>query len=131
MRMALPNPRRSDLDEPRFGAQFFDGLRPAIAHARPQPTDELVNEAAERSLEGNPALDAFGHEFARGTFGPLLAVAFARSFDHRTERTHAAIYFESPTLIEDLLAWAFRQASEQSADHHRVGTGGNGLGDVA
>src|SRR4029079_11472265 len=71
MRMALPNPRRCNLNKARFGAQLFDGLRAAIAHAGPQPTHELIHKTAEWSFKWHPSLDSFGDKLARNTFAAL------------------------------------------------------------
>ena len=35
---------------------------PAVAHARPQAADELVDEVGQRPAVGHAALDALGHE---------------------------------------------------------------------
>jgi hypothetical protein len=50
---------------------------------------------------------------------------------HRAERAHAAIGLELLAVDEDQLAGALLAPGQQRADHHRVGAGDDGLGDVA
>ena len=47
----------------RVVPQLLDGRRAAIAHARPQAADHLVDELAQRAAVRHAALDALGHEF--------------------------------------------------------------------
>src|SRR5262249_31047170 len=51
---------RGDANELRFALQLADLGAPAVAHARAQTADELVNHRADATLVGDATLDAFG-----------------------------------------------------------------------
>src|SRR6185295_6410628 len=61
----------------------------------------------------------------------VLEVAVAAAAAHRADRSHAAVLFEAPPLIQDDLARALVGAGEQIPDHRRAGADRDRLGDVA
>ena len=65
-----------------------------------------------------------------GSSGPWSSDFFAAR-GHRAERPHAAVALELLAVDEDELARALVAAREQRADHHRLRTGHDRLGDVA
>src|SRR5207249_8699780 len=107
MRMALLHRRRAHLDEASAGPQFLNVPGAAIAHARSQPADKLVDERRQVPLVRHSPLDAFGHQLAAGA-EVLLAVAVARTLTHGADRAHAAIGLEAAALEQDGLPGALR-----------------------
>src|SRR5262249_29296174 len=57
MWMALLHRRRAHLDETRARAQFLNVARAAVAHARPQSADELIDERRQCALVRHSPLD--------------------------------------------------------------------------
>src|SRR5262245_46035015 len=109
MRMALLHAGRAHQDEPRARAQLLDVPGAAVAHARPQPADELVDERPQRPLVGHPALHTLRHQLVPA--GPaVLAVALLRAGDHGADRAHPAVDLETAPLVDDRLPRALRQA---------------------
>src|SRR5690606_18091236 len=100
-----------------------------VAHGRAQATGELVDDAADRAAVRHPALDALRHQLVG--VGRILEVAVLGPLLHRAQRTHAAVALVAAALEQLDLARGFLGAGEQAADHHRGGTGGDRLADVA
>src|SRR5262247_3582546 len=119
-----------DLHEARVALQFADRAAAGVTHSRAQPADELRDERRERAFVSHAAFDAFGHQFALG-FLALLGVTVLAPLLHRRQAAHSAVRFEVAALIQNDLAGRFVDAREQRADHHGVGAGRDGLGDVA
>src|SRR6202020_2158654 len=61
VRMALGQPGRGDLGEPRL-LQVGDGGRAAVAHGGPQAAGELVGDGGQRPPERHLGLDALGYQ---------------------------------------------------------------------
>ena len=102
--MAFAHGRRRDAQE--LGLSEF-GERAARRHSpcRAQAADQLVQHAADRSLVGHLALDAFRHEL-QGVLDLLLEVAVGRAARHGADRAHAAVGFVGAALVEIDLARA-------------------------
>src|SRR5438270_2694157 len=130
VRMALTQAGGGDADELR-PLHLLDRRRAAIAHRLAQPTDELVQDPRQRPLVGNAALDALRYELV-DVLDVALEVAVARraARAHGPERAHPAVFLEAFALLQHDLAGALVGAGEQRARHHRVGAGGDCLGDV-
>ena len=60
-----------------------------------------------------------------------VAVLGERPGLHGAERAHAPVLLVALALVEHDLARRLVDAGEQAAEHHDVGAGGDGLGDVA
>src|SRR5579864_491548 len=131
VRMRLAQARAGDAHEACI-LQLVDGRRAAVAHGLAQPTDELVHDRRERPLVRDAPLDALGHELV-DVFDIVLEVAVLREAArlHGAERAHAAILLEALALMDDHLARRLVGACEHRAEHHRVGTRGDRLRDVA
>src|SRR5215469_7652949 len=130
--VALAHPGTRDAHEHRAGAHVGDVTTAGVAHGRPQATGELMEDGHDASLVGHAALYAFGHELLELGRGVLeVSVRRAVPLCHGAERAHAAIGLVGSTLVELDLARRLLGAGEQSADHHRVRTGRDRLGDVA
>src|SRR4051812_15623656 len=131
VRMAFAQPRRRDAHEAR-GLQILNLRRAAITHRLAKPADELVQDARDRPLVGNAALDPFRHELL-DVLDVALEVAVARGTTraHRAERAHAAVLLVALTLVEHDVARALVSAREQRARHDGVGAGRDRLGNVA
>src|SRR4051812_43537528 len=89
--------------EPRLAAQCFDIGCAAIAHARTQAADHLINKVSQWTAIGDAAFDAFGNEFL-GLGDGALPVAVLGAVDHGPHATHSAVGFVSPSLIDDQFA---------------------------
>ena len=97
MRMALLHRGPAHQDEPGLRSANPRSFRvAAIAHARPQTADELINERGQMPLVRHPPLDAFRHQLAvlPAIAAAALPIAVARTGRHRPERPHAAIRLE-------------------------------------
>src|SRR6516165_5590465 len=130
--VTLAHPGARDAHEHGAGAHVGDVATAGVAHGRPQAAGELMQDGHDASLVGHAALDAFGHELLELGRGVLeVPVRRAVPLRHGAERAHAAIGLVGGALVELYLAGRFLGAGEQSADHHRVRTGGDRLGDVA
>src|SRR5690554_2086601 len=127
--VALLQRRLRDAHEARLLAQLGEVRRAAVAHARAQAAEQLVDAAGEAAPVGHAALDALGHELGR--LDVVLEVAVARALGHRAERAHAAVELVGAALVEDGLARRLVGAREQRADHHARGAGGERLHGVA
>src|SRR4029079_9843274 len=126
----LAHARRGDLHELRPGAHVLDGAAAGVAHARAHPAHELLDDRGRRSLVGNAALDALGHQLV-GVVLRVLEGAVARALLHRADRAHAAVRLVRPALEELDLARRLLAAGEEAAQHHARTAGGDRLGDVA
>ena len=87
-------------------------------------------------LYGHLSFDAFGNELGAADRSgrarlAFLEVAIGRALLHRADRAHAAVALVGAALEQDDLARRFLGAGERAAHHHRVGAGGDRLGDVA
>src|SRR5215471_18193023 len=58
MDVALAQSSTRDADEPGALAQIFDGTAAAVAHARAQPTDQLIHHIGKSAFVGDTSLDA-------------------------------------------------------------------------
>ena len=96
--------------------------------ARRPPTSWNI-KSASKPFDKDAAFDALRHQFAAA--GGFLRVAVGRALRHRAHGTHAAIALESAALVKNGLARTFFGARQQAADHHAIGAGRDGLGDVA
>ena len=128
-------PGGRDPDEAAPRLELGDGARADVEHRLVQAADELVGDGADRAAVGDLALDALGHDLVVGGDVGLevavLGVGLLAARGHRTERAHAAVGLELLAVDEDELAGRLLAAGEQRADHDGVGTGHEGLGDVA
>src|SRR6266478_5860520 len=75
------------------------------------------------------ALDSLRYHLAVGYC--FLTVAITHTLTHRAQRTHSAIEFISPPLVEDGLAGTFLGTGEQRSDHHRRSACRQGFCDIA
>ena len=107
-----------------------NGVRAAVAHRRPKPTNHLEDGIAQRSLVGNAALDAFGNELLNIILG-ILEVSVTASLSHRFNRAHSSIQLVAPSLIQHLFPWAFIDSGEEAADHDHIGTRSDRLGNIS
>src|SRR6516164_4333834 len=101
-----------------------------IAHRRPQPTDQLVDDVADGSLVRHTPLDPLGHELQRARH-LLLEIAVGRTARHRSDRAHPAVVFIAAALIEEHLARALVGPGKERAEHCAIRPGGDRLGEVA
>ncbi len=127
MDVAFAQPRRSHPQETRPLLKFANVLAAAVAHAGPQSTYQLIHQLGERPFVRHAALDALRHQLAAG----VLRVAVRRSLRHRAHGAHAAVALERTPLIQNRLARAFFGSGQQAPDHHRIGSGRDGLADIA
>src|SRR5690606_1677328 len=125
--MALAVPGLGDPHEAAVGPQALDVGGTAVAHAGPQPADQLVHRLRQRAAVGNAALDAPGH----GRRGVILEVAVAGPRLHGAQRAHAPVDLVGATLVDLQFAGALLGAGEEAADHDAGSAGGDGLDDVA
>src|SRR5262249_53538955 len=84
---------------------------PAVAHAGAQAADELMDHRGDAALVRDAPLDALGDQLVRGVarrveIELVLEVAIAAAAAHRADRSHAAVLFEAPALIQDDFARA-------------------------
>src|SRR5262245_16111623 len=94
VRVALSQAGRGDPNE--LGpVQVGDRGGAAVAHRLPEPADELVEDAAQRTLVGDTPLDALRHQLL-GVDDVALEVAVLgeRAGLHRPERAHAPVLLE-------------------------------------
>src|SRR5271157_2063897 len=109
--------------------EYHGFKRPAVWHA---PLDTLRNKLGQTVLVGALALhNALAARFRAGQIVCALEITLARTLAHGGQRAHAAIALEAAALIEDSLAGAFVHACKERPDHHRAGSGGNSLCDLA
>src|SRR5690606_23308320 len=132
MHVAFADAGGGDADELGFGAHFFHVAATGEAHAGAQAADQLEDDGGHRAFVGHAAFDAFGHQFGGAGFDVLeVSVAGAVALVHGAERAHAAVGLVAAALVEFDVAGGFLGAGQEAADHHGVGAGGDGLGDVA
>src|SRR5688572_33415357 len=81
VRVAFRHAGGGNSAEAGLRAQLVDVPRPAVAHAGPQPADELVDEVAERPAVRHAAFDAFGNQFTT-VANRALPVTVAGAGDH-------------------------------------------------
>src|SRR5262245_5828830 len=98
--MALAQSRWGDLDETGLDAEILDGGDAAVAHARLQSADELVDDVGDQALVGNAGLDALGDELLQ-ILHALLEVPVAASARHGAQGTHALVDLVRAALVED------------------------------
>ncbi len=117
-----------------MGPEVGDGLSSAVAHARPESADQLVEEVSECTAIRYASFDPFGDQFFRLSFtffvGERLSIAFAGSLDHGSEGAHAAILFEGSALVQNDLSWTFVHPCQQSPQHHAMCPSCQGFGDI-
>src|SRR5438552_6684283 len=101
MWMTLLYRGRAHHDEAGPRPQFLDIPRATVAHAGPQPADQLVDEWRQVALVRHPALDPLRHQLDARRFG--LPVPIARPGHHGSDGAHAAIGFETASLADDRL----------------------------
>src|SRR5437660_7362596 len=119
-----------DADEGAVFLHLADRAVAGVAHRRPQPADQLVDDVADRPLVGDAALDPLGDELQRvGDF--LLEIAVGRAARHRPDRAHPAVVFVAAPLVEEDLARTLVGAGEQRPEHRAIGPGGDRLREVA
>ena len=128
-------PGRRDAGQLSALLQVGDRGRARVAHRGAQAADELVGDAGQRAPVGHLALDALGDELVVGedVVGEVAVAAegLVAALLHRAQRAHAAVGLVLLAVHEDELARGLLDAGEQPADHHGVGAGDQGLGDVA
>ena len=95
--------------------------------ARPYMVDSDLLDA---SFERHSTADAFRHQFLQVVFC-VLEVAVFGSFLHGLHRAHAAVRFESATLVDDGLAGALFGSSEHGPNHDGMTAPCQGLDNVA
>src|SRR5512141_3136809 len=90
--VALAHAGRGDANQLRLALQRGDVGRAAVAHARAQSADELMDHGANRPAMGDARLDTLGYELL-GRVRPggfevelVLEVAVAAAAAHRAER---------------------------------------------
>src|ERR1044072_7892449 len=107
-------------DVARLFAQLLEVLRPEIAHAALDATDEGAEHVVDRPGNILERLDAFGSDLA-GRVVLVVAITGGRAGFHRGVRTHAAILLiELAGNLHDL-AWRFATPGEQAAEDDGVG----------
>src|SRR5690606_17256573 len=94
--MALAVPGLGNPHEAAVGPQALDVGGTAVAHAGPQPADQLVHRLRQRTAVGNAALDALGHELG----GVILEVAVAGPRLHGAQRAHAPVDLVGAALVD-------------------------------
>ncbi len=128
--VAFPEPGARDAAEPGVLLHFRDAAVAGVAHGRAQAPHQLVHDGAERPLVGHAAFDSFGDQL-QIIADVLLEIAVRRAPGHGAQRAHAAIGLVGAPLVQEHLARTFVGAGEERSDHHAIGAGGDGLGDVA
>src|SRR5690606_11111568 len=113
----------------RLATHLLDGRAAHEAHGRTQAASELEDDLAQRTAVRHAALDALRHLLVG--VGGILEVADLGALLHRRQAAHAAVTLVVPALVELAFAGGFRGTGEQAADHHRGGTSGQRLADVA
>src|SRR5262249_54154464 len=112
-----------------------DGARADVEHRLVEAADQLVGDGGERAAVGDLALDALGDDLVvAGDLGlevAVLGIGLLAARRHRAERAHAAVGLELLAVDEDQVAGRLLAAGEERADHHAVGAGHDGLGDLA
>src|SRR5205823_14916846 len=112
-----------DAHEARFLLQLSDGGAAAVAHARAQSADQLIDHGGHGAAIGHAALDTLGNKLGeavaialaiihagarrRGFIFSVLHVTLTRPDRHGGQRPHAAILLEGAALIKDGLAGTF------------------------
>ena len=88
--------------------------------------------ATRRALVGHATLDTFRHQLFY-LFRRILEITVCGSLflRHGAQRSHAAIRFIRTSLIQLDFTGRLFGAGEQSAEHHRIRAGRDGLGHVA
>src|SRR5688500_8809147 len=130
--VALAHAGAGHAHELRPRAHLGDALAAGVAHRGAQATRELVQDRDEAALVRHASFDALGHELLELARGVLeIAVGGTVAPAHRAQATHAAIGLVRSALVELDVSRRLLRAGKQSADHHAVGAGNNGLGDVA
>src|SRR5260370_27382294 len=106
---------RCPADENEAGAclQFLQVFRSAIAHSRPEAAYKLIHEWRQVAFERNPAFDSFRHELNATA---VLTVAVVGAGHHRSQGTHAAVSFATPSFINNGLTRALCPSAHSTAD---------------
>src|SRR5262245_52204396 len=130
--VALAHASARDPHELRPRAHLLDVIAAGVAHRRPQPAGELVQDRNDAALVGHTTLDTLGNELLE-LRRRVLEVPVARSLRlrHRAEGPHAAVGLVRGALVELHLARRLLGAGKEPSNHHAVRAGGDRLGDVA
>src|SRR5450756_2703627 len=127
MGMRLAKPRPCDSDEAGFISQKVDCWCTAIAHARSQTAQQLIQDVVDRSLQGNAALDTLRNQLESG----ILKVPVAAPLFHCAKRSHAAVGLVLSVSCRDDVARTFDCGGEKTAEHDRVASNCKSFCDVA
>jgi hypothetical protein len=84
----------------------------------------------QRSSVGHAADNPLGNQLVIFLLFGLVVTVLA-SLLHRFKGAHPAVYLVTAPLEQDGLTGTFIHAGKQAANHHRMGTRANGLGQVA
>src|SRR5437764_1110010 len=99
MHVALAEAGRRDSDDLCVALQARNIRAPAVAHARAQAADQLVNHRRNAALMGDAPLDTFGHELLARVrafeIERVLEIAIAAPATHCADRSHPAIFLEA------------------------------------
>src|SRR5262249_35868396 len=124
-----------DANQLRLALQRWDRPAPAIAHAGAQAAHELVDHGGDAAFVRDTPLDAFRHQLVaaarRLEIELVLEIPVAAAAPHGPNRSHAAVFLEAASLVENDFAGALVRAGEEVAHHHRARADGEGLRDVA
>ena len=134
--MAFAEAGLRNLDEARFLLERRNRRAPAVAHARAQTANQLMNHRGDAAFVGHAPFDALGHQLLLGRpvgfeIELVLEITVAAAAAHRANRPHAAVFLEAASLIQDELAWTLVGTRKQVADHHGACAHGDRLRDVA
>src|SRR5450756_1087920 len=117
MRLAKPCP--CDSDEAGFISQKVNCWCTAIAHARSQTAQQLIQGVVDRSLQGNATIDTLRNQLEPG----ILKVPVAAPLLHCAKRSHAAVGLVLSVPCRDDVARTFDSGGEKAAEHDRVASG--------
>jgi len=127
--VGLLETRAGDPHEAPVLLELLNGPAAGVPHAGAQAAHQLVHVGAERSAQRHHPLDPLGHQFHVAVH-VALEVAVLAPFLHGADGTHAAVPLVGAPLVQDGVARGLLGPREQGADHHQVGAGGDGLGEV-
>ena len=132
MRVAFAQASVGDAHEACIFLHVGNGRRASVAHSLAQAADKLVYQRSKLALVGDARLDTFGDQVAFFDGIALEVAPFAvAALLHRADGTHTTIVLEPLAMRDNQFAGTLLNASKQTAQHNGIGTGGNGLRDIA
>ena len=120
MHMTFAQTGRGDAQEAAVAAHLFQRRIAGIAHGGAQAADQLMQDGADRTLVGDAALDAFGHQLQL-VADFLLEVAVGRAAAHGAEgdaaheeeaaeeEGHVPVFVELPKMQANLIMTGKKQ----------------------